>query len=201
MFTTKVVTYYLSPRYSIILLSLVYFWVSSCYYLIMHCIELLNIVLVIAIISATFLQLQKYLRENTKITISYDDEIDVIILSAISFCPHYLEILDDTQRKMTFEEWYREKELNTSDFNDKAIQYVCIASGYVHYSFSFLRTGNSSFRKTLLVKFLAYIGSYFVISYVIFFILVDNMEKFILHKAIQFGNNLITLLVINARRI
>ena len=98
----------------------------------MHCIELLNIVLVIAIISATFLQLQKYLRENTKITISYDDEINVIILSAISFCPQYLEVLDDTQRKMTFEEWYREKELNTSDFNDKAIQYVCIASGYVH---------------------------------------------------------------------
>ena len=167
----------------------------------MHCIELLNIVLVIAIISATFLQLQKYLRENKKITISYDDEIGAV-MSAISICPQYLEVvLDDTQRNMTFEEWFREKELITSDFNDKAIQYVRIASGYVHYSFSFLRTGNSSFRKTLLVKFLAYIGSYFVISYVIFFILVDNMEKFILHKAIQFGNNLITLLVINARRI
>ena len=102
----------------------------------MNCIELLKgikiaikAILVIAVISVTSLQFKKCLRENTKISISYDDERD-LELPSISFCPEYLEDNKTMQESMTFEDWYMKNVLNASDFFDFADQTFSIA-GYV----------------------------------------------------------------------
>ena len=105
----------------------------------MNCIELLRgfkiaikALLVIAVISVTSLQLKKCLRENTKISISYDDERD-LVLPSISFCPEFLEGWEDNktmQENITFEDWYMENVLNASDFFDFAVQ-TGYQAGYV----------------------------------------------------------------------
>ena len=105
----------------------------------MNCITLLSgfkiaikAILVIAVISATSLQLKKYLRVNTTVSISYDDEHD-LVLPSISICPEYLEGWEDNktmQENMTFEDWYMENVLNASDFFDHAAQDIFNA-GYV----------------------------------------------------------------------
>ena len=110
----------------------------------MNCIELLKgikiaikAILVIAVISVTSLQFKKCLRENTKISISYDDEHD-LELPSISFCPEYLDGLGDNktmQENMTFEDWYMENEVNASDFFDFAIQSFMIDGYVVHCSY------------------------------------------------------------------
>ena len=92
----------------------------------------INVALVIAVISVTSLQLKKCLRENTKISISDDDECD-LVLPSITICPEYLDGLEDNktmQENMTFEDWYMENKVNTSDFFDTAVQ-VFKNAGYV----------------------------------------------------------------------
>ena len=79
------------------------------------------IVLVVILLSVTFLQLMKYREENTNIRNSYDDDKDYLELPSFTICPMYIN--DKKQENRTFEE-YMEGVLNATDFFDEAGQYV-----------------------------------------------------------------------------
>ena len=78
-----------------------------------------NLILVITVISLTFLQLIKLLSESTTINISYDNEH--FELPSISIYPGDIEYSTKMQKNITFQKYF-ESTLNASDFFDLAIQ-------------------------------------------------------------------------------
>ena len=77
------------------------------------------IFLVAILLTVTFLQLMKYMEENTNISSSYDDEKGYLELPSFTFCPSIPKI----EENRTFEE-YMGDVLNVTDFFDDAVQYV-----------------------------------------------------------------------------
>ena len=82
----------------------------------------LQIFLVAILLTVTFLQLMKYMEENTNISSSYDDDKGYLELPSFTFCPNYWR-KDMIQENRTFEE-YMEVVLNVTDFFDYAGQFV-----------------------------------------------------------------------------
>ena len=80
------------------------------------------IFLVAILLTVTFLQLMKYMEENTNISSSYDDNKGYLELPSFTFCPKYRR-KDMIQENRTFEE-YMEDVLNVTDFFDDAVQFV-----------------------------------------------------------------------------
>ena len=81
------------------------------------------IFLVAILLTVTFLQLMKYMEENTNISSSYDDDKGYLELPSFTFCPNPLGYLPKSQENRTFEE-YMEDVMNVTDFFDYAVQYV-----------------------------------------------------------------------------
>ena len=81
-----------------------------------------QIFLVAILLTVTFLQLMKYMEENTNISSSYDDDKGYLELPSLTFCPIYWR-KDMIQENRTFEE-YMEGVLNVTDIFDYAVQYV-----------------------------------------------------------------------------
>ena len=82
----------------------------------------IQIVLVTTLISVTFLQLMKYIEENTNISTSYEEDKGDLELPSVTFCPQY-KGKDMKQENRTFDE-YMKGVLNVTDFFDSAEQYV-----------------------------------------------------------------------------
>ena len=80
-----------------------------------------QIFLVAILLTVTFLQLMKYMEENTNISSSYDDDKGYLELPSFTICPMYTN--DKKQENRNFEE-YMEGVLNVTDFFDEAGQYV-----------------------------------------------------------------------------
>ena len=78
-----------------------------------------QIFLVAILLTVTFLQLMKYMEENTNISSSYDDDKGYLELPSFTFCPN----IPNIQENRTFEE-YMEGVLNVTDFFDYAFQSV-----------------------------------------------------------------------------
>ena len=78
-----------------------------------------QIFLVAILLTVTFLQLMKYMEENTNISSSYDDEKGYLELPSVTFCPR----IPNIQENRTFEE-YMEGVLNVTDFFKSAEQKV-----------------------------------------------------------------------------
>ena len=81
-----------------------------------------QIVLVTTLFSVTFLQLMKYMEENTNISTSYEEDKGDLELPSLTFCPNY-KAKDMKQENRTFDE-YMKGVLNVTDFFDEAGQYV-----------------------------------------------------------------------------
>ena len=81
-----------------------------------------QIFLVAILLTVTFLQLMKYMEENTNISSSYDDDKGYLELPSFTFCPNVWR-KDMIQENRTFEE-YMEDVLNVTDFFDDAVQFV-----------------------------------------------------------------------------
>ena len=78
-----------------------------------------QIFLVAILLTVTFLQLMKYMEENTNISSSYDDDKGYLELPSFTFCPH----ITNFQENRTFEE-YMEGVLNVTDVFNYAMQLV-----------------------------------------------------------------------------
>ena len=82
----------------------------------------IQIVLVATLLSVTFLQLMKYIEENTNISISYEEDNGDLELPSLTFCPNY-KAKDMKQENRTFDE-YMKGVLNVTDFFNSAEQKV-----------------------------------------------------------------------------
>ena len=82
----------------------------------------MQIVLVTTLFSVTFLQLMKYVEENTNISTSYEEDKGDLELPSLTFCPNY-KAKDMKQENRTFDE-YMKGVLNVTDFFKSAEQKV-----------------------------------------------------------------------------